>query len=181
LCVLPAQHRRMLQSSPQHRRMLIPSLPQYHRMVLRHSPPARTLNRKYGRLHLMKTRPEDRTRRPGPSPGGMGRRSATQLVLAPSYGVGMGLRSSGEAARSGGQAGAGCARRDSSARSRRPLAPMPTPFQRAWPEGHAPAARVGCRQASKSEIQPQRKGSEDMRREKRGGVAQACARRAHER
>jgi hypothetical protein len=34
--------------------------------------PSRTLNRKYGRLHLLKTRPGDRTRRPGPSPGGIG-------------------------------------------------------------------------------------------------------------
>jgi hypothetical protein len=39
----------------------------------------------------MKTRPEDQTRRSGPPPGGM-------LVSAPSYGVGMGLRSPGEAA-----------------------------------------------------------------------------------
>jgi hypothetical protein len=38
------------------------------------APRARTLNRKYGRLHLLKTRPGYRTRRPGPSPGGMGRR-----------------------------------------------------------------------------------------------------------
>ena len=35
---------------------------------------ARALNRKYGRLHLLKTRPGNRTRRSGPSPGGMGRR-----------------------------------------------------------------------------------------------------------
>jgi hypothetical protein len=34
----------------------------------------RALNRKYGRRHLMKTRPGDRARRPGPSPGDMGRR-----------------------------------------------------------------------------------------------------------
>jgi hypothetical protein len=37
-------------------------------------PPPRTLNRKYGRRHLLKTRPGDRIRRSGPSPGGMGRR-----------------------------------------------------------------------------------------------------------
>jgi hypothetical protein len=35
-------------------------------------PLARTLNRKYGRRHLLKTRHGDRTRRSGPSPGGMG-------------------------------------------------------------------------------------------------------------
>jgi hypothetical protein len=34
--------------------------------------PARTLNRKYGRRHLLKTRPGDRTRRSGPPPGGHG-------------------------------------------------------------------------------------------------------------
>jgi hypothetical protein len=47
---------------------------------------ARTLNRKYGRLHLMKTRPEDQTRRSGPSPGGMGRRGCHPARLCTELG-----------------------------------------------------------------------------------------------
>ena len=82
----------------------------------------------------------------------------------------MGLTSSGDAARDGGQAGGGCARRDSFACLRRPLAPRPAPFQQAWPGGHAPTASAGCRQASKSEIQPQREDSQDRLRERRGGM-----------